>query len=69
MSRAIFALIKGDLAAYIQYNAMALPIAAVFLCELFEKAFRHKTALHIATASVAIINIVYYLYRLFNNTV
>ena len=65
MSRALLSLGRGDLAQYVAYNFMALPVAIVFVCELFNNNFgKYKTVLHICSATVLIINMIYYLLRI-----
>ena len=64
MTRAALALLRGDFSGYAASNAMAVPVAAVFCGELFIKAFgKHKKWVHICTAAVLTVNLVYYIYR------
>ena len=67
MTRALFSLIIGDIQGYIQYNAMALPVALVFLGELFHKRFAcYQIVLHGITLLVLVGNLVYYTVRLYH---
>jgi len=65
MSRALVSLLRFDFYQYAEYNLMALPVAVVFLCELFNRFFgKYKNILHICTGIVLAVNMVYYLMRL-----
>ncbi len=65
MTSAILSLLRGDVHSYMSLNAMALPVLAVFVCEIFNRAFgRYKKILHICSAAVLVLNLVYYGIRL-----
>ena len=65
MTRAIISLLHGDMKSYIAYNAFTVPVAIVFILELFIKAFiRHKTIIHSIAIIVLVLNLVYYICRL-----
>ena len=65
MSRALLALLRGDLACYAEYNIMAFPVMAVFVCEIFGELFgRYKMALHVCSITVLAVNLLYYFIRL-----
>lgn len=69
MTRAVFALLRGDFLGYAASNAMALPVAAAFCGELFIKAFgKHKKSVHIYTVTVLVLNLIYYVLRLLTQT-
>lgn len=64
MTRAMVAILKGDLQSYMEYNLMALPVALAFLAELFQKAFGKRIIIvHIVSAGVLCINLIYYFTR------
>ena len=63
MTRAIFSLIHGDISAYFNYNAMALPVGIVFLSEIFIDCFKNKNKVHIITTVILLINEGYYINR------
>lgn len=65
MGRALISFAKGDFGLYAEYNIMAIPVAVVFLYELFCKRLGiSKRILHICSAFVLVINLIYYLFRL-----
>lgn len=65
MTRALFALAKGDIYTYMDYNIMALPVATVFLGELFKDLLgRYKHIFSIYAVMVLVLNFIYYLWRL-----
>lgn len=65
MTRALLALLRGDIHSYLENNAMALPVALVFVGELFNGIWgRNKKYLHIITVIVLLINIIYYANRI-----
>lgn len=65
MGRALLFLLKGNVGKYIEYNVMALPIAIVFLCELFSIRFgKYVVVVHIFSVIILIINVIYYLVRI-----
>ena len=65
MGRALIFLLKGDVKQYIQCNVMALPVAVVFVCELFITHFgKYKRAVHIFSVIILAINMLYYLIRI-----
>lgn len=65
MTRALFALATGDLKAYADYNIMALPVALVFLSELFIGLFgKYQKVIHISSVIVLAVNLIYYAVRL-----
>ena len=64
MTRALLALLRGDTALYFDYNAMALPVASVFILELFGKAWgKYRYILHVYSVFVLVLNLVYYINR------
>ncbi len=64
MGRALISLLKGEPKNYIMYNIMAIPVAFVFTSELFNARFgKCKKILHVISAIVLTINILYYLFR------
>ncbi len=65
MTRAFFAFLQGDFAAYLYRNAMALPVAAAIVCTVFAEAFvRAKPWLYGCASAVLAVNFLYYLGRL-----
>lgn len=67
MTRAIFALISGDIHTYIRLNVMAVPILIVFLGMLFFKdTGKYKCFFDIYAMTILIINFIYYANRLIN---
>ena len=65
MARALLALARGNIKAYLDYNAMALPVATVFLGELFRDLFgKYKSIFCIYSVIILTINLVYYAKRL-----
>ena len=65
MSRALLALIRANFGEYVQYNAMALPVALAFVAEVFSQfAGKFRIVIHIFTVAILVINLVYYLLRL-----
>lgn len=65
MTRALLALARGDVTAYLSYNAMALPVAAVVVFEIFHSAFgRYEKVLHLVSAAILLLNFAYYIIRL-----
>lgn len=65
MTRALFSLAKGDLKAYADYNIMALPVALVFLSELFIGLFgKYQKVINISSVIVLAVNLIYYAVRL-----
>ena len=63
MTRAIISLVKLDFISYLHYNAMALPVLIIFICQVFNKYF-DKKKLNIITFIVLFINIFIYLFEL-----
>ena len=64
MTSALLSLFKGDIYAYMHYNAMALPVAFIFVGELFNNLFgKHKKILHCLCVIVLGINLFYYIDR------
>ena len=64
MTRALISLAKGDVAEYMMYNAMALPVAAVFMLELFNGvSVKLKIPAHLFCAGILIVNFIYYVHR------
>lgn len=65
MGRAIVSFFKANFDDYITYNVMAIPVAVVFMIELFNKYFgRYKKIIHVCSASMLIVNLTYYLFRI-----
>ena len=65
MGRAIVSFLMGDFKQYIEYNIMAIPVALVFLCELFNVHFgKYRMILHICSSIILVINMIYYLIRI-----
>lgn len=65
MTRALLALLRGDLRQYATYNVMALPMAIAFISELYGKLFgKYITIVHFFTLTVSVTNFLYYLNRL-----
>lgn len=65
MARALISLLKGDFKKYIIYNIMALPVAFVFIAELFSIYFgKYKRIIHICSTVILTINMLYYLSRI-----
>jgi hypothetical protein len=71
MTRALIALLKGELNNYILYNVMAVPVGLVFIFELFSAYVnKYKSTIHILSIIILVINMIYYLFRvvfIFNN--
>lgn len=66
MTRALCNLFVGNLNGYANYNIMALPVALVMVSELFYKRFgRYQKLLHWITFCILVINLVYYIFRLY----
>ena len=66
MTRALLSLVKGDINAYMNYNIMALPVASVFMGELFKDIWgKHKKYFRIYACIILGINFIYYAYRVF----
>jgi len=68
MTRAMLSLFRLDTAGYIHYNAMALPMLIVLLCEFHLPLVKSKgirLGLNIACVSVLVVNLVYYMLRCF----
>lgn len=66
MTRAMLALIKGDVNTYFRLNVMAAPVLFVFLGELFIKArSKYKVFFDIYAVIILIINFIYYANRIF----
>lgn len=66
MTRAILALMKGNIKSYIRLNVMAAPVLLAFLGEIFKKSTgRYKIFFDIYAAVILIINFIYYAYRVF----
>lgn len=63
MTRALFSLFSGNIAAYISQNVMALPVAMVVFGEIFQKAFEKKKLLHSVSVTILAINFLYYAKR------
>lgn len=67
MGRAMMSLAMGDLSAYLRYNAMALPVLAAFVLELFSaKLGKARRTINAFAATVLLVNAVYYVFRLVN---
>ncbi len=65
MTRALLSLAKGDISAYISYNIMALPVAIVFILELFHKLWgKYENIVHGFSIIILIANFTYYLWRI-----
>lgn len=65
MTSALIALSKGDVASYIEYNIMALPVAIAITGELFiNLSGKWKKIFHISAIIILSINFIYYLFRL-----
>ena len=65
MGRALIALLMGDIQQYFMYNIMAVPVAFVFIFELFSGLCgKYKNMIHIFAVIVLSINMLYYLARM-----
>lgn len=62
MTHALYSLLKGDFSAYIHYNAMALPVAFVFICEIYNIG-KKNIPLHICSSVILTVNLGYYIFR------
>ena len=61
MLRALLELLEGDISSYINYNAMALPVAIVFAAELFANRMgKYQKFVHILCVLILILNLLYY---------
>ena len=65
MGRALISLLKGDFRDYITYNVMAIPVALVFMFELFSVYFgKYRRIIHICSVIILTTNVLYYLIRI-----
>lgn len=61
----MLSLLQGDVSSYMVYNAMALPVATVFLAEwLAGWSIKHKRFLHVYSVVILTGNLVYYAVRM-----
>lgn len=68
MTSALLSLAKGDISAYASCNIMALPVAAAFLGELFNRhCGKYAKFLHIYSIVALILNLIYYANRMMSN--
>ena len=64
MGRALCSVLKGDFQQYVAYNIMAIPVASVFILELFNLYFRkYKYIIHSYSIIVLMVNMIYYIIR------
>lgn len=67
MTRALLSLLKGDIRAYATYNVMALPVAIVFVGQIWNTCYgKYKKCFHYYTIIILTINLFYYFARLLN---
>ena len=65
MGRAICSVLKGNFQQYVAYNMMAIPVASVFILELFNVYFRkYKNIIHGYSIIILIFNMIYYIIRM-----
>lgn len=63
VTRALIALIKGDISGYKYYNIMALPLLIATILMILGTKFKKKS-FEIISCIILLINIPYYFYRL-----
>lgn len=66
MGRALCSALKGDFRKYVSYNIMAIPVFFAFILELYSAyLYKYRKIVHSYSISVLIINMIYYLVRLY----
>lgn len=66
MGRALCSAFMGDFRGYVSYNIMAIPLALAFVAELYSAYFKKiRKMLHCYVIFVLIVNMIYYLIRLY----
>ena len=63
-TRAMLALLRGDLHAYLHYNVMAAPLCLAVVLLLLSRQSRYKRPLWVMIYAILGINLLYYLWRL-----
>lgn len=65
MTRALLFLLQGNIPKYMEFNAMALPVAIVFLGQLFRESWKkYQRTLDRCTIGILILNLIYYFTRM-----
>ena len=67
-TRAMLALMRGDIGAYGYYNVMALPMALVIAAFALSECFHYK-GLRLLAFGVMGVNLCYYAFRMYNGTI
>ena len=60
----MLSLLRLDFSAYLEYNAMAIPLVMATLLMLLRKRVKHRLLLHGFVTIVLVLNSVYYIFRL-----
>ena len=63
VTRALIALFRLDLSAYVEYNIMALPLLAALGLVVLRNCFKHKKAVNTIVYSILALNFLYYAMR------
>lgn len=65
MTRAMFSLMRFNLADYIRYNALALPVAFAIILQMHKGLFfKYKGIIDVVSICIIVLNFIYYIYRL-----
>lgn len=64
MTRAVTALLHGDVGGYIENNVMALPVGAAVWAQIHIRFFRKKRAVRTAVTCILAVNAAYWICRI-----